>query len=58
VRPVEVVIDAPVLYWDLGLEDAVELLDREQLVAQAGVERLNPGVVPWRSRIDVDRAGA
>ena len=46
VRSVRVVVDAPVLDEDLGFEQVVELLAVEVLVAEAAVERLDPGVLP------------
>jgi hypothetical protein len=44
--PVLVVVDAPVLDDHAGLEQAVELPAVEELVAEAAVERLDPGVLP------------
>jgi len=41
----------------LGLGEGRELLDIEQLIAQAGVEGLDPGVLPGRARIDVGSVG-
>ncbi len=46
VRPVDVVVDAPVLEEDLGLEQRVEALSVQVLVTQAAVERFDPGVLP------------
>ena len=47
VGPVLVVVDAPVLDDHAGFEEAVELSAVEQLVAEAAVEGLDPGVLPW-----------
>lgn len=44
------------LYEDFGLQNAVELFNREELVTQPGVERLDPSVLPGLARLDVDRA--
>ena len=41
-----VVVDPPVLGEDLGLEEDVELLAVEVLVAHPAVEALDPGVLP------------
>lgn len=49
---VEVVVDAPVLEEHLSLEQAVEELTVQELVAQPSVERLDPGVLQWRSWVD------
>ena len=53
VRPVGVVLDPPGLDEDLGLEQGGELLDVEQLVADAAVEGLDEGVLPRRAGLDV-----
>ena len=58
VGPVGVVVDAPVLDDDLGLEEGVEQLAVEELVAEAAVEALDPGVLPRAARVDEDRVGA
>jgi hypothetical protein len=55
---VGVVLDAPGFDDDLGLEEAAELLDVEQLVAAAAVEALDEGVLPGRARLDVVGGGA
>ena len=52
VRPVGVVLDPPGFDNDLGLEQGGELLDVEQLVADAAVEGLDEGVLPWRAGLD------
>ena len=39
-------------------EQGFELLAVQELVAQVAVERLDPGVLPRRSRVDEDRVGA
>jgi hypothetical protein len=46
---------APVLGEDLRLGEAGELLEIEQLVADAGVEGLSERVLPRRSGLDVPR---
>jgi hypothetical protein len=46
VGSVVVVVDAPVADDDSGLEEAVELPQVEELVAEFPVERLDPGVLP------------
>src|SRR5208283_5833260 len=53
---VHVVVDPPVLYEHLRLEQAVEAPAVEQLVTHPAVEGLDPGVLPGRARIDEDRA--
>ena len=58
VGPVHVVVDSEVLDQDLGLEQRVELPAVEQLVSELAVERLDPGVLPWRAGIDEDRVDA
>jgi len=58
VGPVQVVVDAPVLDEHLGLEQGIEPLAVEEVVAKATVERLDPGVLPWGSRVDEDRVRA
>lgn len=42
-RPLGVVLDAPGLHDDLGFEQGSELVDVEELVAGAAVERLREG---------------
>jgi len=42
----------------LGLEEAVEVLEGQQLVAHAGAVGLDPGVLPGRSGVDVFGLGA
>ena len=46
VGSVVVVVDAPVADDHLGFEEAVELPQVEQFVAEAAVERFDPGVLP------------
>ena len=58
VGPVHVVVDSEVLDQDLGLEQRVELPAVEQLVSELAVERLDPGVLPWRAGIYEDRVDA
>jgi len=58
VKSVHVVVDAPVLDEDLCCERGFELLATWELVAQAAVERLDPGVLPRRSGADEDGVGA
>ena len=48
VRALRVVLDPPVLEQHLRLEQAVELLDGQELVAQPAVERLDVWVLPRR----------
>jgi hypothetical protein len=55
---VGVVLDPPVGQEDLGLEQGVELLDGEQLGADAAAVGLDPGVLPGRAGFDVAGAGA
>lgn len=45
--PVGVVLVSPVLDDDSGLGEAGELLDVQQLVAEATVEGLDERVLPW-----------
>ena len=52
-----VVVVAPVGDHHLGLGEAGEQLDREQLVTDPGVERFDVGVLPRRSGLDVGRPG-
>ncbi len=54
---VGVVVVSVVRGEDLGLGEGRELLNVEQLVTQAGVEGLDPGVLPGRARIDVGGGG-
>jgi hypothetical protein len=58
VRPVDVVVDPPVLEDHLGFEQGVEALAVEELVTEAPVERLDPGVLPRAARIDEHGVGA
>ena len=58
VGTVLVVVDAPVADEDVSFEEAVELPRVEQLVAEPAVERLDPGVLPRRSRVDGHARGA
>ena len=51
--PVGIVLGAPVADEDLGIEEAGELLDVEQLVAHPAPARLDAGVLPGRARLDV-----
>jgi hypothetical protein len=53
-----VVLDAPVLDQHLGLEQAAEGLDGEQLIAQAATEALHIRVLPGRAGLDVAGPGA
>ena len=46
VRPVDVVVDSPVLEEDLCFEQGVETLAIQELIAESSVERLDPGVLP------------
>ena len=52
-----VVVLAPVFDDDGGFGETAELLDVEQLIAQAAVEGLHVGVLPWRSGLDERRPG-
>jgi hypothetical protein len=52
VGPLHVVVDPPVLYEHLGFEQGIEAIAVEQLVTQATVEALDPGVLPRAARID------
>src|ERR1700733_3459965 len=52
---VHVVVDPPVLDEHLRLEQAVEAPAVEEFVTQSSVERLDPGVLPGRTRVDEDR---
>ncbi len=55
----EVVVDvAPVEVEDPCLEDGVEDLAIEELVAEPGVEALDEWVLPGAARLDLERAGA
>ena len=56
-RPVLVVVLAPVLDEHLGLGEAGEQLDGEQLVPDSGAEALDVGVLPRRARLDVRAPG-
>jgi hypothetical protein len=53
-----VVVLPPVLDEHLGLGEAGELLDGEQLVTNPGAEGLDVGVLPRAARVDVAAAGA
>ena len=53
-----VVLDPPVLDQHLRLEQAVELLDGQELVAQPAVERLDVRLLPRRTGLDVAAARA
>src|SRR5690606_962344 len=55
VWPVGVVLDAPVFGQDLRLQERVELLAGQELVADPTVERLANPVLPRRSRVDERR---
>ena len=57
-RALRVVLDPPVLDQHLRLEQAVELLDGQELVAQPAVERLHVRVLPRRTGLDVAAARA
>ena len=54
---VGVVVVSVVGGQDLCFGQGAELLDVEQLVAQAGVEGLDVGVLPGRARLDVGAGG-
>ncbi len=54
-RPFGVVSVPPVSDQDHGLGQVPELGEREQLVAHAGVVRLDERVLPGRARLDVAR---
>ena len=58
VRALRVVLDPPVLEQHLRLEQAVELLDGEELVAQPAVERLDVRVLPRRAGLNIAAACA
>ena len=51
VGSVGVVLDPPGFDNDLGFEERAELLDVQQLVADAAVEALDVGVLPRRCRV-------
>ena len=55
---VVVVLGPPVGHEHLGFEEAVELLDGQQLVAHAGAVGLDPRVLPGGAGVDVAGAGA
>ena len=55
VGSVGVVVEPPVLDDDACFEEAVEAPRVEQFVAETSVERLDPGVLPWRAGIDEQR---
>ena len=57
-RALRVVLDPPVLDEHLRLEQAVELLDGQELVAQPAVERLDEWGFPRRTGLDVAAGGA
>jgi hypothetical protein len=46
VRPVLVVVHPPVLEEDLRLQQGVEGLSVQELVAESAIEALDPGVLP------------
>ena len=50
-RTLRVVLDPPVPEQHLRLEQAVELLDGQELVAQPAVERLDVWVLPRRADV-------
>jgi len=54
---VRVVVGAPLCGEKPRLGEGRELLDVEDLVAEPSVERLDPGVLPGRARIDVGGQG-
>ena len=59
-RSVGVVVDAPVFDDDFGFEQRIEDPQVQEFVAEAAVERLDPGVLPRRSWVDehgVDAVG-
>src|SRR4051812_42017572 len=56
-RAVRVVVLAPVVDDDGGFGEAADLLDVEQLVAQAGVEGLDVGGLPGRAGLAERRCG-
>ena len=56
VRALRVVLDPPVLEQHLRLEQAVELLDGQELVAQPAVKRLDVWVLPRRAGLDIAAA--
>ena len=58
VRALRVVLGPPVLEQHLRLEQAVELLDGQELVAQPAVERLDVWILPRRAGLDVAAACA
>jgi hypothetical protein len=58
VRVAGVVALEPLGEDQLRLGERAEELGVEYLVAEAGVERLDPGVLPGRARLDVGGAGA
>src|SRR5437764_1797834 len=47
-RPDVVVLEAPVIDHDLGLEAVVEQLQVQQLLAHPAVVGLDVGILPWR----------
>ena len=55
---VVVVFGLPVADHDLGVEQRVEAVDVQALVAEPAVERLDVPVVPGRAGRDVEQAGA
>lgn len=52
VGSVHVIVDPPVGDDDAGFEEVVPSAAVQQLVAQAVVEALDPGVLPWRAGVD------
>lgn len=57
-RPESVVMLAPSLDLDLGLVERRKLLNRQQFVTKFGIKALAISVLPWRSRLDVERRHA
>ena len=53
-----IVVVAPVRIESPGLQDGIEDLPSEELVASVAVEALHEGVLPGRPRIDVGGSGA
>ncbi len=56
-RPECVVLPAPAISQELSLECRGEQLGVEELIPEPAVERLGKAVLPWRSGLDVGRAG-
>jgi hypothetical protein len=53
VGSVGVVLDPPCFDNDLGFEERPELFDVQEFVADAAVEALDVGVLPWAAGFDV-----